>query len=201
MAFLRPINDVDPRLTPHNRSAISYLLQKESDIELSEVFTEGQKKHETDDEAFRFVVMIMKLSGCENPLVNMVVESSQAETSLKKADKFDLLNQCLTNDGNPDETSDETETLISEFKMRAIVISLDSLLCERKHDQIFVNYICSKLRVDPKKFKTNFALYKHLEDTEEIEPGRLEFIRGALNADKRLQKELSHFGELVRFLY
>ena len=194
-SLLKHINDVNLRLTPYNKRAISYLLQKQKDINLSEVFSLAQDKYgcETSKQSFRFVVMVVKLA-CGSQRVKALVK--EIDPSLNKVDGPGLLNECLTDDDDYD------EALISKLSMRAVLISLDTELREKgddkfRDDKKFRDYICIQLHLSADRFDTNFQLYNTLENSGKIEPNNLEIIRRTLSMDGELQYALTHFGELV----
>ncbi|XP_019850278.1 PREDICTED: uncharacterized protein LOC109581010 isoform X2 [Amphimedon queenslandica] len=162
--LLRRINDFNSQIAPYNKKAISYLLRKQKDVNLAQVFNVAKEKYgcDTNQERFSFVVMVMKLSGCITQAKELV---KGIDPSLVKRDGFELLNKCLANDDD----HDRKEALIS---MRAILIALDIKLRESGLVETFL---------------------ENIEDSATIEPNKLKTIRSVLSMDPQLQTALGDF--------
>ena len=188
------INEIDRRLEKDHKAAISYLLNlpKKKGFRLFDVYSVAKKKYGLNEtrKNLRFIVMVMKLACCPSPLTN------ELDPSLKQANKFQLLKECL------EDYDDDEEDLELKFKMRAALISLDNKLQSRhEHDKNFMEYVCDKAGMSP-EFDTNFEIFENLENRNEIGPGpnQLELITETLKRDEKLTYALTHFGMLILYV-
>lgn len=185
ITYLRRITDINRQIPLYQKEAINYILQlQKEEVSLSQVSILAQNKYDCDDneKLLRFMAMIMKLSCCRPRCIRELVRD--VDDALIKADGFELLKECLT---------DYDETHISTLRMRAVLVSLDSKLKEDGHDKKFLDYTCARLPISHEEFKTNFLLYKHLENCQIIGPNNLDFIEKSLRADAELTLTLRYY--------
>ena len=184
-------NEIDRGLDKDHKAAISYLLglPKKKGFRLFDVYSVAKKKYGLNEtrKNLRFIVMVMKLACCPSRLINKL------DPSLKQANKFQLLKECLEADYDDDE-----EDLELKFKMRAALISLNNKLQSHEHGKIFMEYLCDKAGMSP-EFDTNFEIFENLENRSEIGhgPNQLELITETLKRDENLTYARSHFGMLI----
>ena len=199
-SLVRKINDIDHSLPGHTKDAIAYLLNlpKKKDSRLYDVYATAQRKYglEEASKILRFIVMVMKLACCPGSSVRDLVKDF--DSSLRQANKFQLLKEFL------EEYDDDNETpgdLGLKFKMRAALISLDDTLIQSNdgHDKIFMEYICEKSKMAP-EFDT-FEVFRKLENRGKIGPNQLKLITEALNRDSCLKYALCHFGMLIAIMF
>lgn len=186
ITYLRRITDINRQIPLYQKEAIYYILQlQKEEVSLSQVSIFAQQKYDCDDneKLLRFMAMIMKLSCCRPRYVKELVHD--VDGALIKTDGFELLKECLTDY--------DDKTHIFTLRMRAVLVSLDSKLKENGHDKKFLDYICVQLPISHEEFKTNFLLYKHLENLQIIGPNNLVFIEKTLRSDAELTLTLDHY--------
>ena len=190
-------NEIDRGLSNNNKAAIRYLLglPKKKEFRLFDVYSSAKTKYGLDEASkrLRFVVVVIKLACCPSPLVRELVK---LDPSLKKANKFQLLKECLE---DYDDDEDAREDLELKFKMRAALISLDDKLRSNDgHDRIFREHVCEKAKMSPEY--ENFEVFENLENRSEIGPNHMELITEGLKWDDKLKYALSHFGTLILYV-
>lgn len=186
ITYLRRITDINRQIPLYQKEAIYYILKlQKEEVSLSQVSILAQNKYDCDDneKLLRFMAMIMKLACCSRRYIKELVHD--VDGALIKTDGFELLKECLT--------AYDDETHIFTLRMRAVLVSLDSKLKEDGHDKNFLGQICAQLPISHEEFKTNFLLYKYMEDRQIIGPNNLVFIEKTLGTDAVFNSTLDYY--------